>query len=86
MIAAQLPDGDLAELLEWAEELSAKELDTFIRRKTTTGKRCVLLYFSPADYRQYEKAALKCGAAKRGKGLTGKEAAIIKMATNELRR
>jgi hypothetical protein len=79
MIAAQLPDGNFGELLERAEQHTAKELDTFIRRKTTTGKRCVLLYFTPREYSRYEQAAITCGARKRGRGLVDKEKATLGM-------
>jgi hypothetical protein len=81
MIGAQLPERNFLELLEAAEEYNAKELDTLIRRNKAGGDtRCVLLYFTPGEYRQYEEAVLKFGARKRGRGLTDKEKATIRMA------
>jgi hypothetical protein len=85
MIGAQLPEGDFLELLQSAEECTAKELETRIRRnRSPGGTRCVLLYFTPAEYRRYEEAVLKCGARKRGRGLIDKEKATIKMAKKVL--
>ena len=77
---------NFVKLIEYAENHTTKELEAYVAREKPADTRCVLLYFTPGEYRRYEKAALKCGATKRGRGLTGKEAATIKMATNEMRR
>jgi hypothetical protein len=85
MISAQLPEGNFLELLEYAEEHTAKDLDTYLRRKrATVGTRCVLLYFTPGEYRRYEEAALKCGARRRGRGIIDKELATVRMAKKVL--
>jgi hypothetical protein len=77
---------NFVKLIEFAENHTTKELEAYVAREKPADTRCVLLYFTPREYLRYEKAALKCGATKRGRGLTGKEAATIKMATNEMRR
>jgi hypothetical protein len=85
VIAGQLPEGDFMGLLQWAEGHSAKELDASARRNSEAKrKRCVLLYFSSGEYRRYEKALLKYGARKRGRGLVNKEKATINMARQVL--
>jgi hypothetical protein len=85
MLAAQLPGANFLALLEFAEAHTAKELETYIRRETPSGRtRCVLLYFTETQYRQYEKAALQFGARKRGRGLVDKEAATIRMSRTAL--
>jgi hypothetical protein len=86
MLAAQLPGADFLKLLEFAEAHTAKELETYIRRETPSGRtRCVLLYFTENQYRQYEKAALQFGARKRGRGLVDKEVAIVRISRTALR-
>jgi hypothetical protein len=47
--------------------------------------RWVLLYFTEAQHRHHEKAALQFGAKKRGRGLVDKETATIKMSRQALR-
>jgi hypothetical protein len=79
LIAAQLPEADFPGLLKFAEEHSVHDLKAYGRRSTQTQRRCVLLYFSPDQYRQYERAMLNYGATRRGRGLTNKEAATIRM-------
>jgi hypothetical protein len=80
MLAAQLPEANFLKLLEFAETHTAKELENYVRRKTAPVRtRCVLLYFTEGQYRQYETAALQFGARKRGRGLVDKEAATMKM-------
>ena len=87
VIGRNIQGNDFLELLEYAEGHTTKELEAYAGKKQASNTtRCVLLYFTPEQYRRFEKAALKCGATKRGRGLTGKEAATIKMATNEMRR
>lgn len=86
MLAAQQPGANFLKLLEYAEAHTAKDLETFIRQETPSGRaRCVLLYFTESQYRQYEKAALRFGARRRGRGLVDKEAATIRMSRAALR-
>lgn len=85
MIGAQLPEGDFQELLQSAEQCTTKALDSRIRRNAVPGgTRCVLLYFTPGEYRQYEEAVVEFGAKPRGRGLKGKEKATILMARKAL--
>src|SRR5262249_27624053 len=79
LIAAQLPQADFGELLEIAEDGSVQDLKAYGRRSTITQHRCVLLYFTPEQYRQYERALLKFGATRQGRGLANKEAATLRM-------
>jgi hypothetical protein len=68
-------------LVEYAENHTTKELEAYAAKKRpTTDTRCVLLYFTPGEYRRYEEAVLKFGARKRGRGLIDKEKATIRMA------
>jgi hypothetical protein len=72
---------NFVKLVEYAENHTTKELEAYAaKKKPTTDTRCVLLYFTPGEYRRYEEAVLKFGARKRGRGLTDKEKATIRMA------
>jgi hypothetical protein len=80
LIASQLSERDFRGLLEFAEEHSVQDLKAYGRRSTRPHRRCVLIYLTPAQYRVYERALLKCGARPRGRGLTNKEVATVRMA------
>jgi hypothetical protein len=81
LIANRLSDEEFTDLLKFAEEHTAQDLKAYGRRRSTRAQhRCVLLYFTLEQYRQYESALLKCGASRRGRGLTRKEEATIGMA------
>ena len=72
---------NFVKLVEYAENHTTKELEAYVaKKKPTTDTRCVLLYFTPREYRQYENAVLKFGARKRGRGLIDKEKATIRVA------
>jgi hypothetical protein len=85
VIGRSCPGANILKLLEYAENHSTKELEAYAGyQKAASRRRCVLLYFSPAEYRRYEEAVLKFGARKRGRGLIDKEMATIKMAREVL--
>lgn len=80
LIADRVSGEEFSDLLKFAEEHSAQELKAYGLRSTTSQRRCVLLYFTQEQYRQYERALLSCGAKRRGRGLANKEAATARMA------
>jgi hypothetical protein len=83
VIGKQLSNFDFIELLEYAETHTAKQLEQYIQdRNSKPRTRCVLLYFTGSQYRDFERAALQFGAMKRGRGLAKKEAATIRMCRN----
>lgn len=66
-------------LLDMAETCTARQIKFFVRDKLPVpGERCVTLYFTPNQHAVFETAVLAHGGAKSGKGLMGKEAALIK--------
>lgn len=71
---------NFVKLIEYAESHTTKQLEAYVAREKSADTRCVLLYFTPGEYRRYEEAVLKFGARKRGRGLIDKEKATIKMA------
>ena len=66
-------------LLGWAEECNAPQLAARVRGEAPSKTHCVLLYMSPAQYRQFERAILSNGGKRSGRGLVGTEDAIMRM-------
>ena len=79
IIGKKLTRRNAETLLAWAEECNAPQLAARVRGEAPSKTHCVLLYFSPAQYRQFERAILSSGGKSSGRGLVGKEAAIMRM-------
>jgi len=82
MIAKQVTQDNIDELLDLAEQNNAKELERMMRGEKPLGNsHCVLMYFSPKQYEEVEEALVHHGArkAERGRGLVEKEKALLKM-------
>ena len=82
MIAKQVTQDNIDELLDLAEQNNAKELERMMRGEKPLGSsHCVLMYFSPKQYEELEEALVHHGARKagRGRGLVEKENALLKM-------
>ena len=76
MIGRNLTD----RMLKLAEKHTAQELKLLVRGKTVPRDvRCVLMYFTPHQYRVFEKAVLQHGTAQSGRGLVNKEQALIRL-------
>jgi hypothetical protein len=87
VISRHLSGTNILKLLKYAEDNknNTKGLEAYAGGlRPNKRKRCVLLYFTPNQYRCYEKAVLKLRAKKSGRGLVGKEKATIKMAKKVL--
>lgn len=66
------------ELLHYAETHTARDLALVLAGKPVIpNARCMLLYMSPEDYAFVENVLFAFGATKRGKGLVGKEDALL---------
>jgi hypothetical protein len=80
VIAKHLKPDNVERLLSLAEGHSVKKLMTLVRGARSQQKlRCVLLYFTPSQYRWFERALLRHGAMRSGRGLANKEAAVLKI-------
>ena len=65
-------------LMKLAEESNAQELKRKIREDSSHSKpHCVLLYFSNEQYRRFRRAVLRHGGSSTGRGIIGKEEAIL---------
>ena len=79
IIGQKLTRRNAETLLAWAEECNAPQLAARVRGEAPSKTRCVLLYFSPAQYRQFERAILTSGGKRSGRGLVGTEDAIMRI-------
>jgi hypothetical protein len=82
MIARICAKGDEMEALELARHTTTRELPRILQggRRDRPRRHSVLLRLSPTQYEVFAQALTKFGAttAKKGKGLIGKERALIK--------
>jgi hypothetical protein len=80
IIGAKINAKNTARLLKLAEENNAQELSREIREDSAKSKpHCVLLYFSTGQYRRFRRAVLRHGGSSAGRGLVGKEEAVIRI-------
>lgn len=69
-----------SELLEFAETHTAHELKRMLPESPSASKsKCVILYFNPGQYAAFRKAILDHGGKSSGRGLIGKEEAVVAM-------
>jgi hypothetical protein len=79
VLAKHLTLANADDLLARAEANSAQKLAAMLRGEQCRERaRCVLLYFSPRQYREFERAVLSHGGSRSGRGLVAKEEALIK--------
>lgn len=80
VIGKYLTADNASELLDLAEHTSTYELKRLMRGKAPrTDTKCVLLYFTPRQYRDFQTAVLRHGGEQSRRGLVGMEKAIMKM-------
>ena len=82
ILAKDCPEGkeEWGIKLALKKEATAKALPAMLKEgKTAKRTRCVVLYLQPDQYDLFEVAALANGATRSGKGLAGKEEAIMEM-------
>jgi len=79
IVAASVTPQNREKLLRLAEKHTAEDLKTLTRGdQPIAGRKAVLLYFSPEQYKTFAKAIVKHGAIKSGDGFTKKEEAVIR--------
>ncbi|MGY6531813.1 hypothetical protein [Glycocaulis sp.] len=73
-------EGTLEGLLHLAETETVRNLSRTLRGLEDQGRtRCVLLYFTKAQYARVEKALVAFGAGKAGRALLEKEKALLRL-------
>jgi hypothetical protein len=78
LIGKHVTPHNLEDLLQLAESVNSKELERRMRgEKPLKNARCVVMYFSPKQYAEFEEALLKNGGEPSGRGIVGKEKALI---------
>jgi len=79
VIAGSVDADNVEELVALAEGNTAKQLQRIMRgEEPLKDSNCVLLYFAPEQYAKFRYALLQNGAKASGRGLIGKEEALIK--------
>ena len=79
LIGKHLDPSNIEELLKLAEESNAKELERHMRGEKPLGNaHCVLMYFSPKQYKELEEVLIQNGGQRSGRGILNKEEALIK--------
>ena len=79
LIGRHLDASNIDKLLELAENNNSNELERILRGDKPLGgnAHCVLMYFSPKQYGELEAALLRNGGSRSGRGIVGKEKALI---------
>ena len=78
IIGKHINKGNAQDLLALAEDSTAKQLEAHMRGdKPLDNAHCVLLYFSPKQYKVVEAALLENGGQRSGRGILNKEAALV---------
>jgi hypothetical protein len=79
IIGQHVTKDNVEELVSLAEQLNTKQLGRTMQGDDPLGNaHCVLMYFDPNQYTEFEEALLKNGAERSGRGIVGKEEALIK--------
>jgi len=89
LIGKHVNKDNVEDLVTLAENSSARQLEKQMRgEEPVPNARCVLMYFSLADYGKFEEALLANGAKRNPKGskegLQGKESALMTIIRNVL--
>jgi hypothetical protein len=78
IIGQHVTKDNVEELVSLAEQLKTQQLERKMQGEEPIGNvHCVLIYFSPKQYAEFEEALLKNGAERSGRGIVGKEEALI---------
>ena len=78
--SCQFTGKNAAKLVRLALNSSAQELKRIMREDDQKpAPHCVLMYFSPQQYRQFRNAMVLHGATSTGRGLARKEEAIMRL-------
>jgi hypothetical protein len=80
LIAAKVNQDSVEAWLERAESLSTKQLERRMKGKTPIkNAACVLMYFSPKDYKELAEALKRYGATPTERGIQNREEALMTM-------
>jgi hypothetical protein len=78
LIGKHIEPDNMEELLQLAESTNAKDLERHMRGEKPLGNaHCVLMYFSPKEYKELEEALIRNGGTRSGRGILNKEKALI---------
>jgi hypothetical protein len=79
IIGPHITPHNLDATIELAENNTAAQLKSLMKGETPLNNaHCVLMYFSPKQYDELEAVLLANGGTKQGRGILGKEEALMK--------
>ena len=79
VIARVVNESNAEDLVSLAEQHKVKDLEAIIKgEEPQPDSRVMILYFSPDDYERVEGVLVQNGASRHGRGLVGKEQALVK--------
>jgi len=79
IIGARVSQGNVEELLALAEANTADKLKKLLNgEKPVDNAHCVLMYFSPEQYKVLQEVLVRHGATAHRRGMNDKEAALIR--------
>lgn len=80
LVAKEITSRNARELIGLAEDLSANELKRAMRGQEPRERtRCTILYFDMDAHAEVEQALIEHGAVPSGRGLVGREEALLKI-------
>lgn len=79
VIAHRLTRENANKQLDLAEENNVRELKRLVSGAGAQRRRCVLMYFTDAQYREFKRALLVHGATSKGRGLANMEQATLRL-------
>lgn len=80
LVARVINKDNWQELLETAEQYPTKQLEKLMKgEKAMQNAHCVLMYFSPKQYKDLEEELLKNGGERSGRGILRKEEALMRL-------
>ena len=78
IIGKHINKGNAQELLKLAEENTTKQLEALMKgEQPVTNAHCVLMYFTPKQYKDLEEVLLQNGGSRSGRGILNKEKALM---------
>jgi hypothetical protein len=86
IVGDKLNGKNASRLLKLAEENNAQELRRLVSKKRAKSKpNCVQLYFTDKQYEQFKRALTDQNATSKGRGIVGKEEALMRLIRLTLR-
>jgi hypothetical protein len=79
VLVPHINEGNIEGMLELAENNTTTQLKALVKGETPPkDAHCVLMYFSPKDFKIFEEALVTHGGVRSGRGILNKEEALLR--------